>query len=217
VPLRVEPALASWDPAQSSSQVRLATFLDHVEACAEPLISRVVGAAVVELTIGLPPEVALISGGRDLDNYLYPLARRLGPHRLAAAFARKMHGSSHLAVDRAEPEPFTTAAAFTTRMSGSYEHREWKITLRDRLLQAGVDPAPPGPVALEVVIVTGPGRSWPNLWKPLLDAFGPVLGEEPGRPFHPYDDRITVLGIHHDLSPDLANDVIIKAWWTPAH
>jgi hypothetical protein len=83
-------------------------------------------------------------------------------------------------------------------------------------LQAPVSPAPPGPVAMDIVITTGPARTWPNLWKPLLDAFGPVLGEDPTRPFHPYDDRITLLGLHHNTSTDLGHDVVIQAWWNTA-
>jgi hypothetical protein len=81
------------------------------------LISEVPGPLVVELTVGLPPEIPLTSGGRDLDNYLYPVAHRLGPHRLSAVFARKIHGSSRLTAGPAQPEPPTTAALFTTRMS----------------------------------------------------------------------------------------------------
>jgi hypothetical protein len=37
----------------------------------------------------------LTDGGHDLDNYLFPLAQRLGPARLAATFGRKIHGRRH--------------------------------------------------------------------------------------------------------------------------
>lgn len=33
---------------------------------------------------------SLTDGGHNLDNYLFPLAPRLGPPRLAAIFGRKM-------------------------------------------------------------------------------------------------------------------------------
>jgi hypothetical protein len=66
---------------------------------------------------------------------------------------------------------------------------------------------------MDIVIATGPGRTWPNLWKPLLDAFGPRVGEDPARPLYPCDDRMTVLGRHHNVEPDLAHDVIIEARW----
>src|ERR1700729_3025628 len=66
---------------------------------------------------------------------------------------------------------------FSTRVGGSYERREWKQKLHDRLAvrAATIDP---GPAGLKVALTTGPGRNWANLWKPLIDAFGPVLGED---------------------------------------
>jgi hypothetical protein len=212
-PLEVEPQLASWDAAGTRSQVRLAAFLSHAESVAAPLLAES-GSLALQLTVGLSPDVPLCSGGRDLDNYLYPLAQRLGPARLTAVFGRKIHGSSYLAIGPAEPEPPAAPPSFVTRLSGSCERPQWKEALRERLRRAGVSAAPPGPVAMDIAITTGPGRSWPNLWKPLIDAFGPVLGEEPGRPFHPRDDRITALGLHHGVETDLAHDVIIHAWWS---
>jgi hypothetical protein len=41
-----------------------------------------------------------------------------------------------------------------------------------------------------------------------------VLGEDPTRPFHPHDDRIVSLGLHHAIDAGIAHDVIIDAWWT---
>lgn len=70
----------------------------------------------------------------------------------------------------------------------------------------------PGPVAMTIAITTGPGRNWTSLWKPLIDAFGPVLGEDPARPYHPRDDRIVSLGLHHHTDEGLGHDVIIDAW-----
>ena len=52
------------------------------------------------------------------------------------------------------------------------------------------------------------------MWKPLIDAFGPVLGEDPVRAFHPHDDRIVCLGLHHGLDTSIGHDVVIDAWWT---
>ena len=91
--------------------------------------------------------------------------------------------------------------------------REWKEKLRDRLAvrAATIDP---GPVALTIALTTGPGRNWASLCKPLIDAFGPVPGDDPGRPFHPHDDRIVSLALHHTTDPGIAHDVIIDAWWT---
>jgi hypothetical protein len=213
VQLGVAPQLASWDRAGSPGQVRLAGFLDHVEAVAGPVLAATSGRVAVELTVGLPDHLPLAGGGRDLDNYLFPLAQRLGPQRVAAAFGRKTHGASWLAVGPAETETTMPAPLFSTRMTGSYERPAWKHELHDRLSQAQVAAISPGPAGLEISLATAPGRNWAALWKPLIDAFGPVLGEDPLRPFHPNDDRIVRLGLHHQISTGIGHDVHIDAWW----
>lgn len=68
------------------------------------------------------------------------------------------------------------------------------------------------PVGTDILALTGPGRNWTTLWKPIIDAFGPVLGEDPLRPFHLRDDRIIRLGLHH-VSSSIRYDVVIDAWW----
>jgi hypothetical protein len=102
------------------SQVRLARFLAEVETVAAPMMAAGQGRVAVELIVGLPSAVRVMSGGRDLDNYLFPVAQRLGPGRLAAVFGRKIHGPSGLAVGPAEPETTTTPPRITIRMAGSY-------------------------------------------------------------------------------------------------
>lgn len=87
--LSVEPRLASWDVAGSPGQVRLGNFLDHAEAVAAPMIAAVDGLLAVELIVGLRGELALTGGGRDLDNYLFPLAQRLGPTRIGPCSAAR--------------------------------------------------------------------------------------------------------------------------------
>jgi hypothetical protein len=57
-------------------------------------------------------------------------------------------------------------------------------------------------------------RNWASLCKPLIGAFGPVLGEDPTQPFHPHDDRIVSLALHHTTGTSNARDVIIDVWWT---
>lgn len=212
--LTVEPRLASWERARHPDQLRLATFLDHVESVAASTSATEEGRLAVELAVGLPRSTPLTTGGRHLDNYLYPVAQRLGPNRLAAVFGRKTHGPSRLAVTSARPVSDQAPPMFTTRLTGSYVRPEWKHDLRERLLQARVGPAAPGPVAIDIALTTGRGRNWASLWKPLLDALGPILGEHPDRPFHPQDDRIVSLGLHHDMATDIGHDVMIEAWWS---
>lgn len=209
----VKPQLASWERAGHPSQVKLARFMAHVDAIAGPVLATVSGQIAAELIVGFSDGVSLTDGGHDLDNYLFPVAQRLGPERVAAIFGRKVHGPSSLAVGPARPGTAGAAPQFSTRMAGSYERREWKQQLHDRLAvrAATMDP---GPVGLTVALTTGPGRNWASLWKPLIDAFGPVLGEDPARPFHPHDDRIVSLDLHHTIDSGIAHDVIIDAWWT---
>jgi hypothetical protein len=151
-----------------------------------------------ELTVGGPGYQPLIDGGQDLDNCLFPIAQQLSPRRIAARFGRKTHGPSWLAVGPAEPDQLAAPPLFSARMTGSYERTAWKQLLHDRLVQAGVRPVRPGPADAEIAVTTGPAQLGRPL-KTLIDAFGPVLGEDPLRPFHPRDDRIS-LGLqppHH--------------------
>lgn len=213
VQLTVEPQLASWDKAGAPGQLRLAGFLAHVAEVAGPLMTATSGQVAVELSVGLPGHLALADGGRDLDNYLFPVAGRLGPQRIAAMFGRKTRGPSSLAVGPALAEPAAAPPLLSARLTGSYERTSWKQQLHDQLEQADVPALRPGPATLDISVTTGPGRNWTALWKPLIDAFGPVLGEDPARPFHPRDDRITSLGLHHHVSSGTGHDVIIDAWW----
>ncbi|MEH0825760.1 MULTISPECIES: hypothetical protein [unclassified Micromonospora] len=212
--LEVRPELASWDAAGRPSQERLARFLDHVASIAEPVMTAVDGPVAVELVVGVPDPLPLTAGGRDLDNYLYPVAQRLGAKRIGAVFGRKVRGgSSSLAVGPAVPQAVTMGPQFATRVAGSYASKLWKQTLRERLLAAQAAPASSGPVRMQIAVTTGSGRNWANLWKPLLDSFGPVLGEDPLQSFHPYDDRIVDLGLHHVVDAELGHDVLVEAWW----
>ncbi|HEY4851680.1 MAG TPA: hypothetical protein VII22_12840 [Streptosporangiaceae bacterium] len=127
--------MASWDVAGSPGQVTLGEFLDHAEAVAAPMIAAIDGLLAVELTVGLREELPLTGGGRDLDNYLFPLAQRLGPARTAAMFGRKVHGPSLLAVGHAQPDHIASSPQFSAQIAGSYIRTEWKATLRERLLQ----------------------------------------------------------------------------------
>ena len=210
----VKPQLASRDRAGHPSQVKLARFLAHVDAIAGPVLATASGRIVAELIVGFSDGVSLTDGRHDLDNYLFPVVQRLGPQRVAAVFGRKIHGPSSLAVGPAQPDTAGATPRLSARMAGSYQRKEWKQQLHDRLAvqAAAIDQ---GPAALKIALTTGPGRNWASLWKPLIDAFGPVLGgANPTRPSHPHDDRIVSLSLHHTIDTGIAHDVIIDAWWT---
>lgn len=128
-------------------------------------------------------------------------------------FGRKVHGPSFLAVGQAQPGHPAAPPRFSAQIAGSYIRAEWKATLRERLLEVQHSVLAAGAIGMTIGITTGPGRNWANIWKPLIDAFGPVLGENPERPFHPNDDRITSLGLHHNVNTAIGHDVTITACW----
>jgi hypothetical protein len=162
VALDVQPQLASWDIAGSPGQLRLGDFLDHAEAAAAPLMAAVGGLLAVELAIGVRSELSLTGGGRDLDNYLFPLAQRLGPTRIAAMFGQKVHGPSFLAVGRAQPDYSASPPQFSAQVAGSYVRKEWKITLREQLLQVQHAVPGAGPIGMTISIITGPAGTGPT-------------------------------------------------------
>jgi len=52
-----------------------------------------------------------------------------------------------------------------------------------------------------------------SLWKPAIDTLGGILGEG-DRPWHPRDDRIALLALERELSPELGWDVELAIRWT---
>ena len=140
----VKPQLASWDRAGHPSQVKLARFLAQVDAIAGPVLGAVSGRVAAELIVGFSDGVCLTDGGHNLDSYLFPVAARLGPERVAAIFGRKIRGPSSLAVGPARPDTAGAGPQFSARMAGSYERKEWKQSLHDRLAVQAADRSGPG-------------------------------------------------------------------------
>ena len=212
------PRLASWDKAGSPGQLKLAEWLAEVDrVTADMQVEAIARPLVVELHVGLAPGVEVTGGGRDLDNDLLPVAQRLGPEQIAAAFATKRPGGrSYLAISAAVPSNIQTPAGYVVVLSGSASGTAWKQALHEDLRAAGLGAIRSGPVWLTIAISTGSDRVWTNLWKPLIDSLGPLLGEGPSQPFHPYDDRIVDLGLHHQRDPALGHDVVVHVWWGPA-
>lgn len=212
--LAIEPRLESWDVATHPSQTALRGYLDHVEALADPALQGIHGSAAVELSVGLPTGTPMTAGGRDLDNYLYPVVRRLGASRVAAAFAEKNRGSSTIRLAPAVPRPveeFHGWGYFTATTTASAESRRWKEEIA-----AAVPTGPVGTAAIEMhlAFVVPPRRNWTTLWKPAIDALGGILGvENPGHPFRPCDDRIVRLGLHRTLDERVGWGVEVGVWW----
>ena len=218
IALTVAPRLLSWDHKDHASQTRLTTFLDHLE-------SRLRGAGMpaeplaLKLNVALAPGADLFSSG-DLDNYLIPVALRLGGGRIASAWATKFHGSeSTIQIETArEAGPEAMAGWHFARATarGSASSKDWKVQIRDQVA-AQCEPAPDGPLEMRISFRVGPSRQWNNVWKQSIDALGPILGlTMPSNPFHPLDGRIVRLGLHHTVAPELGFDVELGIWWRAA-
>ncbi|GAA3219617.1 hypothetical protein [Actinocorallia longicatena] len=211
--LTVEPRLASWDSAAHPSQVRLEEFLgEAVKACG-PGIARLPDPLALRLDIGLPETTPLLDQ-HDLDNYLFPLVTRLtrtSGRGFVSVWGVKRHGSgSHLTVAPALPAPDGAwPHTFDVRTTASSGTTAFKEQIHHALAEAHV--LPDGPLDLHIGFVVGPGRQWPNLWKPAIDAFGRLLGStSPGRPWHPRDGRIVRLGLSTRTDESLRNDVLMR-------
>jgi len=216
-----EPLLASWNARTDPEQVRLQAYLDRLAASLGDLPT---GTAPLFLHMDIDVrDLARLLRHHDLDNYLYPVVQRLGHGRFALASASKqVGGGSRAVVGLAEPlahlPELHTWGHFACRAGSGTQDKRWKVGLREALRASQPRPLPPGPVEVKVHLAwrCSPARNWAWLWKPTLDAMGPVLGEPDARnPFNPQDDRIVALGLHLNADPATGHDVDVAMWWRP--
>lgn len=211
--LSLAPQLESWEKSGHPSQKRLAEWLSHVRAALDLPPAR--EALAIELEVGFPGWQPLIGGGRDLDNFLLPVVRDLGPGRFVSAWVRKVHARSTIRVAPAQPilldAPGWSFAAASTSVSSATT--AWKTAVERQV----ADQAPPvlshGPIEVHLSFRVSAGRNWALLWKPAIDALGPILGSHDPRPFHPRDDRIVTLGLHRVVDPSFGWSVHLGLWW----
>jgi hypothetical protein len=215
--LPISPRLASWDAKTHPSQLRLSEYLGSVTGLVQTIDLPRDGLALA-LTVGLPEGTDLITGGRDLDNYLFPLAQHLVSSRFVSVWGWKRVGKSSVLLDVARPqssrglsEGWSFASARTTM---SATQPGWKQEIASQI--AEVQPAPDGPIELQVSFRVSPIRNWANLWKPALDSLEAVLGAGPWWNSSARDDRIVRLGLHRSVDPGMGNNVAIGIWWRAA-
>jgi hypothetical protein len=124
------PILESWDATGHPSQQRLRAYLDSVATLIGPALADGATGLALALDVGLDERIALTRGGHDLDNYLFPLARRFGASRFDAVFARKRHAVvSTIAISPATPQgPGRSAVPplLSVRTSVSAASAAWK-------------------------------------------------------------------------------------------
>jgi hypothetical protein len=200
------PQLASWDVGSHPGQVKLKAFLSATGQLLTPLPT---GPLALRLDVGLAETVSWLDH-HDLDNYLFPLAGYLSKNSggdFVSFWATKaVAPTSSVRVEPALPAP--GPLLHHLRTSAASDSVGYKQQIQDQLWYAAELPA--GPLSLEVAFVVGPNRNWLNLWKPTIDALGPLLGATEGaKPWHPRDGRITRLGLHRAVGAKLRNDVLI--------
>ena len=220
--LRRQPVLARVDaglePAEPAPQPEVGAYLDGLVADLE-WTPRSGDHLALELDVGLPSFVPLLARGHDLDDYLFPIVSRLGTIRFDAVFAVKRRGirstirvGPAVAADRPPPEP--PVSVLTTADATSID---WKEQVHEACRAVTPAPAPPGGVAVDLRFSVSRRRNWSALWKPALEALGPVLGvPDPTRPYRADDARITSLGLHRRFDDHLGQQVHVEVWWRPA-
>lgn len=214
--LSVAPRLASWEAAGSPEQRALQDYLDHIEQLVRPDEHPGPLEALV-LEVGLDEGAASVDYGHDLDNYLYPVAHRLGARKLRLVRGAKQPDEvSVLRWGRAAPG-FAVVDQTWRHVQAASEHSAtsaaWKHDIHGQIAAQVAAPATgEHPVAVELAFRVGPRRNWANLWKPAIDCLGPLVGAGTRR-FAPRDDLITELGLHQLVDGQFGHRVELDIWW----
>jgi hypothetical protein len=170
----------------------------------------------LELSVGLAGTGGVEADGHGLDDYLFPVVRRLGPVRFDAVFAVKRSAEqSHLRVEAAVagelPAPPPRVRARITAPATSID---WKQQLNEACRKVTSEPAPAGPVSVQVRLSLSRRRNWTALWRPTLDSLGPILGvRDPATPYLADDARVIALGLHRRFDDALGDRVGVEIWW----
>jgi hypothetical protein len=207
VRLDISPRLASWNIAGHRDQKLLAEALEHADERIRPALASVADPVVLRLDVGLPDAVSWLAD-HDLDNYLFPLAKHLGRKLVSVWCTKQYAADSFLRVETAA-EVAEPHVGWSVRTTASASSTAYKQQIHDQLDKA--EELPDGAVSLQIAFVVGPVRNWLNLWKPTIDALGPLLGStQPDSLWNPRDGRIAELGLHCAVDPDLRNDVVME-------
>jgi hypothetical protein len=169
---------------------------------------------------GLADRIALTHGGQDLDNCLFPLARRSGVGRFHAVVSRKRHAAcSTIAVAPATPPRADRAAVpplLSVRTNVSATSAVWKEAIHQARRAVQPEPVTDEPVRVQLCFRESVKHNWSTPWTPAIDTLGPLLGmPDPDRPFRPSDDRIIDLAQHRNPDDSLRHDLTIAALCSP--
>jgi hypothetical protein len=149
---------------------------------------------------------------RDLDNYLFPIARTLPP-RFVSLWATK--GLLQNSTVRVEPARALTRPPEGWRRFalGPCARGEAALKHAARAAMSDASELPPGPVGLQISLSVGSADRWAQTWKPIIDGLEPLLGSARREPcWNPQDGRIVRLGIHRTDNAGLSGNVEASIW-----
>jgi hypothetical protein len=208
------PLVESWERRAHPSQIRLAAYRETLRTLAEPALYALERPLALGFHVAGRPDIA---SGCDLDNFLTPVVKALGGgDTFAFVWATRGRPDEHatLTLARAVETRLRLEGRLShvvARIHGSPEKREWKAAVANAV---GVHDSATrsGPIELAIRFGLSPRRNWVSLWKPAIDALGGVLGEG-DRPWHPRDDRISLLVLERQLRPELGWDIELDISW----
>ncbi|BEL12827.1 hypothetical protein Q0Z83_110180 [Actinoplanes sichuanensis] len=210
--LDVTTVLAGHAEAGSSRKERLAALAGDVRRVVAEDLRATPDPLGLSLDLGLPDGVPLLTSN-DLDTFICPLVPRLTAairRPFVSVWASKRHApTSSIAVFQARPARDPGGAQqFQVRTTASIVTDAFRQQIRNQIAAARA--LPDGAIAVQLSFVVGPRRAWPNLWKVTIDSLGPLLGHAvDARVADGPDGRITDLGLHCVVDPDMGHDVVI--------
>jgi len=213
----IEPRLESWNAKSDPDQVKLQNYLDDIQRNFGTLPPH--SDLFLHMDIDVQKQNNLFHH-HDLDNYLYPLVNRIGTANFKFVSATKrVGGGSWLLIGQAKmlaeiAEKETWRYFSYDADSISVQKASWKNQLREALKSRQNQQLNPGGVEVQLIWHCTSHRNWATLWKPTIDAMGPVLGEPfAHRPFYPNDDRIVSLGLHLNIDDMIGWSVYVGMMW----
>lgn len=214
VELPFPPLVESWERRDRQSQVRLDAYRDSVRTLAGQALTALEPPLALGFHVAGRPDVA--SGG--LENFLTPVVEGLGggdTFALVWATRGRPDERASLTVVPASDArvDMTRYVSHVATHASLFAHGvKWKMAVAAAI---GRHESAHGnePIELGIRFGIAPQLNWMALWKPAIDALGGILGEG-RRPWHPREDRISLLMLQRDLRPRLGWKIELDIWWS---
>lgn len=218
-----EPLLDPWQKSTHPAQIALQSYLSKLSQQIQPL-SHLGFPLYMHMRVDQQYLRERKRGKGDLENYLSPVAKMLSKLMgLALVSGEFCEGSgSTITIGQAIPLSATEFATHWKHLTyipnSGYAKRDYKQNLKDALVAVQPQIMTLNHLLLHLSVNCNSSKiNWINLWKPTVDALGPIVGEvSPPRlrqPFNPRDDRITQVNLHLSSNPTVSNKVQIGLWW----